>query len=190
MLILIHLLLALPAVSHRVGQSLLFAQPAADPGRVDALIVLDGDNRRGRLAAAIEEARRWRGAQVTVLGEDWLVDGLIAEGLSPARLRQEAAPSNTREQMQWVRSHLIANPDLSAALIASRLQMPRVAALADAMAITIALVPSPVDAEPPDRGPRRWIPSYAALRMARDAIYEHTALLYYERKGWIHLTGD
>ena len=30
-----------------------------------------------------------------------------------------------------------------------------------------------------------WVPSYSALRVSRDALYELAALEYYERRGWI-----
>jgi hypothetical protein len=47
------------------------------------------------------------------------------------------------------------------------------------------LIASPVDTEPATSGWWLFVPSYYALRVSRDAIYEHAALAYYARKGWI-----
>jgi hypothetical protein len=70
-------------------------------------------------------------------------------------------------------------------VVASRLQAPRVWALARAMGLGILVMPSPVDDEPAASGLRAFVPSYLALRVSRDAIYEHVALAYYRWQGWI-----
>jgi hypothetical protein len=49
----------------------------------------------------------------------------------------------------------------------------------------VALLPSAVDAEPPTAGTDRFVPSYLALRLSRDAIYEHAALVYYRSRRFI-----
>jgi hypothetical protein len=57
--------------------------------------------------------------------------------------------------------------------------------MARAMGLDIQTVPSPIDDEPPRTGIKRVVPSYIGLRVSRDALYEHMAIAYYTRKGWI-----
>jgi hypothetical protein len=57
--------------------------------------------------------------------------------------------------------------------------------LAKTVGILPELVPASIDIEPPTSGVRRFIPAYIALRVSRDALYEHAALLYYRYNGWI-----
>jgi hypothetical protein len=47
------------------------------------------------------------------------------------------------------------------------------------------LLPSPVDHEPAHQGWKLWLPSFAALRVSREALYELAALEYYRLRGWI-----
>jgi uncharacterized SAM-binding protein YcdF (DUF218 family) len=70
-------------------------------------------------------------------------------------------------------------------VIASRLQMPRVAALAHSEGLDVTLIPSPTDTEPPTAGFRVFVPSYTALGVSRDALYEHAALAYYRWRDWV-----
>ena len=70
-------------------------------------------------------------------------------------------------------------------LIASSLSMPRVGALAATTGVPVVLAPSPLDEPPVSGGFRLGIPSYRALRLTRDALYEHLALAYYRRSRWI-----
>jgi hypothetical protein len=81
---------------------------------------------------------------------------------------------------------LAGGPDADrAAIVVSRLQMPRVAAMARAAGLDIILVPSPMDVEPPVKGLRYFLPSLAALTLSRDALYELAALPYYRWRGWL-----
>jgi hypothetical protein len=181
-----YLVLGVPVVAQAIAGSLSAYRPLTDRSALDgiqSLIVLDGDNRRGR---ADEALKIWAAAspgQVVVSGEEWLIDKLTEAGVPRQRIRHESAAQNTREQIDWMKGFLAGQS--SSAVIASRLQMPRVAALARASALTPALAPSPVDVEPPTTGAWRFVPSYFALRLSRDAIYEHAALVYYEWRGWI-----
>jgi hypothetical protein len=77
------------------------------------------------------------------------------------------------------------SPHAHTAVIASRLQAARVDALIRTARLPVTLLSSPVDEEPPVSGAARFVPSYIALRMSRDAIYEHAALVYYRWRGWI-----
>ena len=70
-------------------------------------------------------------------------------------------------------------------MVASELQMPRVAALVRAQRLTVLLAPSPIDSEPPKAGWTSFVPRYSGLRLTRDALYERAALAYYSRQGWI-----
>ena len=95
-----------------------------------------------------------------------------------------ATAATTREQMVQVRD--IANRASGhTAVIASRLQAPRVSALARAQNIVVTVLPSAIDSEPPTTGFARFVPAYIALRVSRDATYEHLALTYYRVRHWI-----
>jgi uncharacterized SAM-binding protein YcdF (DUF218 family) len=180
-----HIVMALPVVADSVAEALGPYRHDTGIHQTQTLVVLDGDNRRGRVRAARQAYETSPSAPSIVLGDDWMVDDLVEAGVPPSQIRVYTSTTTTREQMLWVRSYLASHPGTTAAVIASRLQMPRVAALAESMYIQAALLPSPVDAEPARAGIRRYIPSYAALRVTRDAIYEHVALAYYKWRGWI-----
>ena len=112
---------------------------------------------------------------------EWLVE----LGVPAGRMMIESDSANTREQIATVQRFLAHRPDDRTAIVVSRLQMPRVARLARQAGLTLVLVPSPVDTEPPKTGVRVFVPTYTALRVSRDSLYEHTALAYYRWRGWI-----
>jgi uncharacterized SAM-binding protein YcdF (DUF218 family) len=182
-----HAILALPIVANTIAGGLppvAVSEPAALRG-LDTLFVLDGDNRRGRTRSAALAAAASPGAAVVVLGgESWLIDALAEAGVRSNRIAHEQRPTDTRQQIS-VLQRMSAEAPGHTALVASRLQMPRVAALARKTGLTTALIASPIDTEPATSGWRLFIPSYYALRVSRDAIYEHAALAYYARRGWI-----
>ena len=183
-----YLLLGMPLVAHTITG--LLPRFDADSIRLDrpldALVVFDGDNRRGRLSEAGRIYRDEAPSEVWVLGseEEWLREHLPSAGIPAGIVRHDAGTLNTRDQMAWVRRY-VSGADVHVAIVASRLQMPRVAALAAAAEVDAALVASPVDDEPPVTGARVLMPMHIALRVSRDALYEHAALLYYRQKGWI-----
>jgi uncharacterized SAM-binding protein YcdF (DUF218 family) len=184
----LYIVLGLPVVSDAIASRLPGLAPVGAhpvPVSLHTLIILDGDNPRGRLQ---EGVRIWKASSpqdLVVSGQRWLVDELLAAGIPRDRLRQDSSASNTREQMDWVARLAVERPSRVMALVASRLQMPRVYALARARGLTVRLIASPVDSEPAIAGPRAWVPSYAALRVSRDALYELAALEYYRYRGWI-----
>jgi hypothetical protein len=183
-----YLLLALPCVAHAIANRLPRVEPdRLAPGQpLDTLIVFDGDNRRGRVREAVRAWRAGAPGDVWVLGlQDWLMSELPAAGIPRQILRYDSGTGTTREQIGWVRRYVSANPGARIAIVASRLQMPRVAALARTVRIDALLLASEVDDEPPARGAKVVVPMYIALRVSRDALYEHAALVYYRRKGWI-----
>lgn len=180
----LYLVLALPVVANAIIDPLPSSDSALGNDRLDLLVIYDGDNRRGRVATACG-AYAVGPVDVVVLGEPWMLDPLVACGISRDRLRLDERVTNTRDQMNWVDRFRREAPAKRVAIIASRLQMPRIRALAAARRLDAVLVASPIDDEPPTAGWRRFIPSYIALRASRDAIYEHVALAYYRYHGWI-----
>jgi hypothetical protein len=97
----------------------------------------------------------------------------------------DSSAPTTLAQMRLVDRYMDRHRQTRVAAVASRLQMPRISALAGAMRRNIALIAAPVDHEPPTRGLWRWLPSIDALAVTRDAIYERAALRYYHSRGWI-----
>jgi uncharacterized SAM-binding protein YcdF (DUF218 family) len=183
-----HVVLSLPLVANWIGGALprvAVAQPGSLHG-LDALFVLDGDNRVGRVRAGAEAARASETATIHVIGGHfWIVDALVEAGIPRARITHDFLPADTRQQLEEIERLLVTRPAGRGAIIASRLQMPRVAGLIRADRLDLALIASPIDTEPPTSGWRLWVPSYYALRVSRDAIYEHAALAYYGWRGWI-----
>ncbi len=178
-----YLALGLPAVANAIAGWLPVIE-AEKPKTVRTLIVLDGDNRRGRLRETLGVLERDRPLTVWILGDVWFIDELALEGYPREMFHHETEPSTTREQLSWVSRYASRSADRPA-LIVSRLQAPRVAALVRALNLHADLMVSPIDDEPPTSGWPMWVPSYVALRTSRDAIYEHAALVYYRWNGWI-----
>jgi uncharacterized SAM-binding protein YcdF (DUF218 family) len=180
-----YLVLSLPVVASALAA---YAPPAwsathATRPAVDRLVVFDGDNRLGR---AREAAAWFRAAspppEVRVSGSPYIVDPLVEAGIPAGRFRLESA-ATTRAQVTWLRG-LPRGP--TTVVIASRLQVPRLSALLGRAGLGyLPLIASPVDHEPPTRGPGRFLPSWSALMVSRDACYERLALLYYRWRGWI-----
>ena len=182
-----HAILALPVVANTIAGGLppvAMSDPAA-LRNLDTLFVLDGDNRRGRVRSAAQAASASPAAVIVILGgDDWLPVALAEAGVPPTRISHDHQPADTRQQMVAVQRMAAQTPGHTA-LVASRLQMPRVAGLVRNAGLSCALVASPIDTEPATSGWRLFVPSYYALRVSRDAIYEHAALAYYAREGWI-----
>jgi hypothetical protein len=122
---------------------------------------------------------------VWVLGQHWMLSRLVACGIDEDRLRHDLHVGTTLDQIDWVARFIRDQPGARVAVVASRLQMPRVRGLAAARGLDLALLSSPLDDEPATEGWGRFRPSYVALRTSRDAIYEHVALVYYRWRGWI-----
>jgi len=182
-----YVVLALPLVANAIAGRLPAVPPAGiTPGlMVGTLVVLDGDNRVGRVATALDIYRTATVRTVIVLGEDWIRGELGDAGIPPDRLTSVQGPGTTGGQIEWIARRVQPQPGESTVVVASRLQLPRVAALARAKGLAAALVGSPIDREPPTNGLWQFVPSYVALRTSRDAMYEHAALVYYRHKGWI-----
>lgn len=182
-----YLVLSLPAVANPLADSLrpLQAQAPETLRQIDTLVILDGDNRRGRAREAGRVLAAGVPDEVWVLGSRWVVDELIRTGFPTSVVKRDWRTPNTRLQMARVAQLAAAQPGRQVAVIASRLQMPRVEALARAEGIQARFFASEIDDEPPTSGVRLIVPTYIALRVSRDAIYEHAALALYRRRGWI-----
>jgi uncharacterized SAM-binding protein YcdF (DUF218 family) len=183
-----YLLLAVPVTAHKIADALPGGpNPRAEITQPLAhLIILDGDNRRGRVRRAQEILASARPPHVWVLGDEWILDALAEAGVSPEFYRLEGGAGNTLEQMHQVARIASELPSGQlAGVITSRLQAARAAGVAGALSIPVTVIAAPVDVEPPRTGAWRFLPTYAALRVSRDALYEHAALWWYARQGWI-----
>jgi uncharacterized SAM-binding protein YcdF (DUF218 family) len=183
----LYLVMGLPWVANELGDRLSPPQAYPDTAlaSIQQLIVFDGDNRIGRTR---EASRVWSLAQpsvVHVLGGVWLADALVVAGIPRDRIQLDSGPRTTRAQMEKVQRIVARAGALHTGIIVSRLQLPRTAGLANAANLSVQLVASPVDVEPPRTGIWRFVPTYVGLRASRDALYEHAALGLYAWRGWI-----
>jgi hypothetical protein len=178
-----YLVLSLPVVSHQIANRLPVAQTAR-PDRIDTVIVLDGDNRRGRVRELQHVIASDAPKTVWILGDHWILDALKEAGVTGPHFRYDDRAPTTQTQMLQVAeiARMTSGPT---AVIASRLQTPRVVALIESSKCPVAVLPSPIDDEPPTDGIRRFVPTYLALRLSRDAIYEHVALAYYRFRRFV-----
>lgn len=179
----VYLVLGTPVVAHEIADGLSGYEPLGDlrskPG-ADLIVLLAGDNLVGRIDETTRAYRAWEPKAVVVsAGDDWTVQQLVDAGIPSRKIFLDLGPGNTLEQMNAFPAYVARYQAASPALIASRLQMPRVAALARMHNLKVTLLPSAVDTEPPRTGVGRWVPRYTALRISRDAIYERAALAYY-----------
>jgi len=181
----LYVVLSLPFAANAIAARL----PAVPEPRLftgtGVVILIDGDNWFGRVRAAGQLFATGRLNVVWLVGSRRRLDDLRDAGIPRDRIRLAEGDSRTRNQMATVRSLAAGSADQPVVIIASRVQMPRVAALARRLGIGAALLPSALDDEPPASGARVFVPAYAALRLSQDALYEHAALAYYIRRGWI-----
>ena len=183
-----YLLLALPLVANAIADRLpkfLPGDRVLTAGAIDTLIVLDGDNPYGRAAEAVRVYAHASPQRVFVIGDSWIVELLREAGIPGSRLARDSNPPTTRDQISRVKQLIAERPDGRLAVIASRVQMPRIAALSEAARLELVLIPSPLDVEPPTAGIRLFLPNYSSLGLSSEALYEHAALAYYRWRKWI-----
>jgi hypothetical protein len=183
LLVTAYLALATPAAASALINALPLV-PEPEPARlrsVRALVVFDGDNLAGRRRQAQRILRIAPLDDVYLLGADYLLADLRVAMGPGTSLHHDTTTWNTSAQVMRVRDIAERVPPGSTAVVASRVQMPRIAGLLRATETEALLVPSDLDREPDARGLRALLPSYAALLASRDAIYEHAALAWY---GW------
>jgi uncharacterized SAM-binding protein YcdF (DUF218 family) len=182
-----YLVLATPVAALHIADALTQYRPAPELTRLpiaDVVVTFGGDNVRGRARETLRAFAAWPSARIVLFGDDWLLDQLLAGGIPAGQITHDPRPPNTLEQMAALRDYVRTHPHEATAVVASRLQMPRIAAIADTMQLHITLLPSPADVEPLRAAPDGWVPKYIALRISRDAIYEYAALIYYRWKGF------
>ena len=185
--LLLYCVLGFPFVARSIVDSLPPAPSTnlAAVGKLDALILFGGDNEDGRVAKTLDAWRRLKPDVVLLFGDALLAQRLAAAGIPATQIRQNDVPETTRAQMESVAAEMRARPVNAAGLIASRLQMPRVIELARPYALHLQFLTSPLDHTLPNDGIWSLIPSYRALEVSRDALYERLALRYYKSRGWI-----
>jgi hypothetical protein len=180
-----YLVLSLPWVAQGLSAQRVMASLAHDAvPALDTLFVLDGDNREGRVRKAVAVFRATNPREVWVVGNLWLLDPLLQAGIPWERLRHDEMAETTRDQVRRIHERVLRAGVGRAGIVASRLQMPRVVALARKEGLQVLLMASPADTEPATSGLGLFVPSYAALGISRDAIYERAALAYYRWRRW------
>ena len=176
----------IPIVAHAIADRLPALAATVDVSpQLHTVIVLGGDNPVGRLRQAQRVLSMLSSPAVIVAGDEWIVEQLVETGVPRERITTEDGARTTREQIVGL-APVIGSGPAHAVIVASRLQMPRVAALLRAQQLEAVLASASVDIEPPRSGWRALLPRYAGLRITRDALYEHVALMYYSRQGWIY----
>jgi len=184
----LYLTLSLPIVARLITASLpiVHASEVNALGPLDTVIIFDGDNRRGRVATAHDAFIASAPHEIWVLGlqADWIRDALPAAGVPAELIRTDFDTITTRLQLDWVAARHGRMPNDRMAIIASRLQVPRIAGMAKSLGIDVPIVAAPIDSEPPATGLGLFVPTYLALRVSRDALYEHAAVRYYRSRGW------
>jgi hypothetical protein len=148
---------------------------------LDVLVVFDGDNRRGRVRAVEQIAAAASHPTIHVVGSRLILREM------PGILRERTThhhAATTRDQIEWVRHLARRSPATRIGIVVSRIQAPRTSALTAREVPGVRIIASPLDAELPTTGLTRFLPSYAALCVSRDALYEHAALSYYRWRGW------
>ncbi|HEY7188843.1 MAG TPA: YdcF family protein [Vicinamibacterales bacterium] len=175
-----------------VAQSVAATLPRAEHlGRLpqdcptDTLIVLGGDNFRGRLREALRITSLCAPPHVLVSDQLWFAKRLVREGIPETRMKVDTMSRTTLEQLRMVKTYARGKPERGVAVLASILQMPRVEALARRLGVEVILLESPLDNEVVSGPVRRIFPSLSALHVTYDAAYEYLALAYYHRQGWI-----
>jgi hypothetical protein len=186
----IYLVIAIPRVADGLAAGLPPSRQydTATAMPFDAVIVLDGDNRRGRVRAVRRLEEGELPPPVIVLadaGDPWVVNNLAGAGVRTDQITSLTGAETTRGQVDVARRIIASHVWDRVALVASRLQAPRLSELTRDWRPLPSIVAAPVDDEPPRDGVWALVPSYIALRVSRDAIYEHAALMYYRWRGWI-----
>ncbi len=181
-----YLLLAVPLVANGIIDDLSPVVAVPNPGavhRVRVLVVFDGDNREGRLRSVQDILARAAPREAHLLGGDYLLADLRAVLEGTTVLHYDASTRDTAAQVRRIREIAGQWPPMTTAVVASRVQAPRIVALLDRARTTVLVVPSPLDHEPAASGISALVPALGALQASRDAIYEHVALWYYRSRG-------
>jgi hypothetical protein len=179
----LYALLSLPLVATAIA-SRLSAQPVPDVEirEIEILFVFGGDNELGRIREAQRICRLAQPRAIWLLDAAYMRDDLRMVGVPLSQIHIDSSTWNTQSQIDRVAEVLRESPGARAAILASRLQAPRIALLTTYAGLEIPIAPSPLDREMASGGVRSLMPSYAALLTSRDAIYENVALAYYRAR--------
>lgn len=177
-----YVVMALPLTANALLDRL--PQPAVhtdhELDQTTTLFIFDGDNRQGRAIASAALAARGHLTEAWLLGADYMIDELVLAGFPPRILREDSSATNTLEQVALVQ-RVMARRGGRAAIVASRLSIPRIVDFLRDAKVDALLIGAPLDDEPVRRGLWGLVPTRGALVASRDAIYEHAALWYYGR---------
>ena len=183
-----YLVAAMPLVSYtvvnRLPPSAVTWQPDGS-GDKDIVVVLSGDNALARARETRRILETLNPRCVLVSGGRWFVRMIVEAGVARDRVIIDDSTTTTREQIAKLRVWAERCGAERVVLIASTLSMPRIAALVRTAAVPVVLAPSPLDEPPAASGFRVVLPSLRALRVTRDAFYEHMAFAYYRQRDWI-----
>jgi uncharacterized SAM-binding protein YcdF (DUF218 family) len=187
LLLILYGFLSVPAVSTALEESLRSPAVPHDPvkpGQRITLVVLGGDNDLGRDRETARLLAQLRPERVVVLGDAGIGRTVREAGFRAPEIIEDDGPGTTRDQIAAI-AKLPRRPDDCIVLVASRLQMPRVIGLLRSHNLDVVPVASDVNHPVLRTGWRKWWPSFSALEVSRDALYEQAALAYYRWRGWI-----
>jgi hypothetical protein len=114
-----------------------------------------------------------------LLGRLSVYKDLLLMPIPRERLHHDERSWNTSSQVQRTKELWRQGASGPAAVLASCLQAPRVKLLLRSAGLNLTVIAAPLDAELPQEGIRRVLPSLSALATTRDALYELAALMYY-----------
>ena len=186
--ILSYLLLSLPIVADAVAAPLAQQSRPADAvaiDGVDAVLLLIGDNQRGRAMETVRLFRLLRPRWVIVSGPSVWAEVLQFSGIAANQIIVESQSGTTYEQATGLRPVIEMYRIRRIVLVASQVHMPRAFAVFQTLGYDVIPAPSPVADGMKLLGWWQWIPQTSALELSRDAIYEYCALPYYRWRGWI-----
>jgi hypothetical protein len=176
-----YFVLALPIVAVGVANQLpvVVSPNDAEIREIRMLFVFDGDNRWGRLREVQRVYQLAEPVRIVLLGRLSVYKDLLLMPIPRDRLAHDTSSFNTQSQVQRVRELLGRGAHPNAAIIASRLQAPRVQWFVTESGLDVLVIPAELDVELPTHGWPRWRPTLSALAVTRDAIYELAALRFY-----------
>jgi hypothetical protein len=179
--VLVYVVMALPVVAATAVNALPHSEQAAEAEieGIQILFFFDGDNRWGRLREFERIDRLARPTRIHLLGRLSVYKDLRLMGVRPERIRHDEELQNTSDQIRRTGEWLKSGGSERAAILVSCLQAPRARLLAARAGVNVPILAAPLDEELPDRGPGRFLPSFLALSITRDAVYELAALRYY-----------
>lgn len=183
-----YLILGVPLIASRIAAPFGRSMTAVEVERlahVELLVIFDGDNWKGRIRETLFACRKLAPATILVSGGNWFVQNLTRAGLPAARITVDRDSGTTREQVDYLETFVRERRPRTAALVVSRLQARRVAGLLAVRGVPITIIAAPLDTESESGGIWAVVPSFAALQLSRDALYERVALSYYRWRGWI-----